>query len=86
MKFKRNDTITQGEKTYTVTDFLGEGGQVAGNTAFLGILDDGVQSGFQLSFANREGIDTAAVELAENGQSAVQECGLLTAPEEEVYK
>ena len=27
MKFKRNDTITQGKKTYTVTDFLGEGGQ-----------------------------------------------------------
>ena len=23
MKLKRNDTITQGEKTYTVTDFLG---------------------------------------------------------------
>ena len=43
MKFKRNDTITQGEKTYTVTDFLGEGGTKldTGDDVSLGILVKG---------------------------------------------
>ena len=59
MKFKRNDTITQGEKTYTVTDFLGEGGQgevylveCDGSEYALKIYKDHVSADFRYNLKN----------------------------------
>ena len=59
MKFKRNDTITQGEKTYTVTDFLGEGGQgevylveCEGSEYALKIYKDHVSADFRYNLKN----------------------------------
>ena len=59
MKFKRADTVTQGEKTYTVKDFLGEGGQgevylveCEGKEYALKIYKDRVSSDFRYNLKN----------------------------------
>ena len=62
----------------------GQSIQTAGNAADLGIMDDGIDGGLQITMPHREGVDAAAVELGEKGQIAVHQCGFLPTPQIEV--
>ena len=59
MKFKKNDTMSHGDKTITVLDFLGEGGQgevylveMEGAKYALKIYKDQVSADFRYNLKN----------------------------------
>ena len=67
-----------------LTILLGHGGQAAGDTADLGILDDRVQDALQIAVAPGERVDAAAVKLGKQQQEVIHKGRLLATPQEQV--
>jgi hypothetical protein len=63
--------LTGVESLHDIAFRLGHGAEAAGNASCLSIVDDSVQYGLYITFAQRKGIDTGAVKLGKQYQKAV---------------
>ena len=74
------------ERFQLVAIVVGQAGKTARDITGVGIVDDGIQSLFQISLAKGEKIHAALIKLGEENQTVFQKRGTLASPQVEIGK